>query len=93
MLSPFGGSRRLRVGRGRRDRSGRVRLELGGAERAVVDAHLVDLPREPSASLRVAADPELTGRRADAAGYGGRAAERAVDVQPQRRSVVRRREV
>ena len=72
---------RCGVGAGRADGGGLVGLDLGGGERDVVDADVVDHPGEVLAVDVVAADRERVGGGGDRAGVGGRCDLGAVDVE------------
>ena len=70
-----------------------VGLDLHRAERAVVDPHLVDLALEPLGPERGAADLQRTRRGRDRARRRQRSDRHAVEVERQRRAVVRAGEV
>ncbi len=85
-----GGQGPRRTGRNRvgiADRGRHVGLDLGGAERPVVDADLVDQPVEPLAPDRVAADLQRRGRRQDRPRARGLRGLGTVHVQPLCRAV------
>ena len=75
------------------DRRVHVALDLRRGQRAVVDPHLVDHPVEELTEQVVAADLERVGGRDDGAGAAAAGDLDAIDVQPDRRAVVREGEM
>ena len=70
-----------------------VGLDRRGAERRVVDAHLVDPPVEVLPPDRVATDLQRIARHRDRARLRLRRNQRPVHIQPQRRPVIRQRQM
>ncbi len=84
-----GGGRGLRVARRRgADRIGHVALHLGGAERTVVHAHLVDRAGEPLVPDQVPADAQDPARGGQRPGQCELAGRGPVHVQAEGRAVV-----